>query len=450
MKNYPLAVQIWLIFASITLGVTLLLALLFPWALRSFFTKEIYAQIEASQDVFLAYATSSVDGWEDKGLLKRELERQNVRAVTHVIFRENGKVIGGKALPESLVKMLNEDIGEQLADVQQYVRPVEDESIYYVIRRETLAGKTIYLVSYVWNSYLNGLVSTLLWRLILIMAAVLLISWLPCLWLARYLTRPLVEMEQRVKRIADRDWSEPFVLERADEIGRLAGSIERMRERLVSQNEKQQSFLQQVSHELKTPVMVIRSYAQSILDGIFPKGDIPGSVRVIDEEAERLEERIRGLLYITKLEFLEQQSSRKLFRLDELVVEVWDRLKWKRTDVDWSCSAEAVTISGDPEQWKVAVENLLDNQMRYAQKKITLALGQKNGNAELRIGNDGPPIPEEKTEHLFNRFSKGEKGEFGLGLAIVKQIVQLHHARIQVENGAGEVFFVISIPLMKR
>ncbi|MEJ8545942.1 sensor histidine kinase [Brevibacillus borstelensis] len=450
MKNYPLAVQIWLIFASITMGVTLLLALLFPWALRGFFTKEVYSQIEASQEVFLAYATSAVDGWEDKGLLRRELERQNVRAVTHAIFRENGKVIGGKALPESFVNMVNKDIGEQLSDVRQYVRQVEDESIYYVIRREILAGKTVYLVSYVWDTYLNGLVSTLLWRLILIMGAVLLLSWLPCLWLARYLTRPLVEMEQRVKRIADRDWSEPFVLERADEIGRLAASIERMRERLVSQNEKQQSFLQQVSHELKTPVMVIRSYAQSILDGIFPKGDIPGSVRVIDDEAKRLEERIRGLLYITKLDFLEQQSHYQPFRLDELVEEVWDRLKWKRPDVDWSCSTEAVTLSGDPEQWKVVVENLLDNQMRYARGKITLVLEKQAGYAELRMGNDGPPIPETIKEQLFDRFSKGEKGEFGLGLAIVKRIVQLHQAQIQVESRAGEVAFVISVPVFEQ
>ncbi|MCG6197942.1 sensor histidine kinase, partial [Anoxybacillus sp. LAT_38] len=75
----------------------------------------------------------------------------------------------------------------------------------------------------------------------------------------------------------------------SDEIGRLARSIERMRERLVRQDEAQQAFLQDVSHELKTPVMVIRSYAQSILDGIYPRGDLQGSVQVIDSEAERLE-----------------------------------------------------------------------------------------------------------------------------------------------------------------
>lgn len=104
----------------------------------------------------------------------------------------------------------------------------------------------------------------------LVMLAVFILSWIPSLWLSRYLTRPLVEMETNIARLAEREWHRPFVLDRKDEIGKLARSFENMRIRLVKQDEAQQSFLQNISHELKTPVMVIRSYAQSILDGIYP------------------------------------------------------------------------------------------------------------------------------------------------------------------------------------
>ena len=95
--------------------------------------------------------------------------------------------------------------------------------------------------------------------------------------------------------------NEPIEVDREDEIGKLGKSIEQLRNQLIYQDEMQQSFLQNISHELKTPVMVIRSYSQAIRDGIYPKGDLDCSVKVIDEEAERLEKRIKNLLYITNL-----------------------------------------------------------------------------------------------------------------------------------------------------
>jgi two-component system, OmpR family, sensor histidine kinase CssS len=443
MKNYPLAVQIWLVFAGITLGVAILLALLFPWTLRSFFTREIFVTIETAQDTLLDYIRPPL---EENRLFRRELERKNIRTVNHVFFRENGRPIVGRMLPRSFVEVVGEDIRTQLPDVQRYIRSVDDDTIFYVIRREQASGRTVYLVSYVWESYLNDLVRTLVRRLFLILGIVLVASLLPCIWLARYLTRPLVQMEKRVKRIADRDWHEPFVTDRSDEIGRLARSIERMRERLVRQDEAQQAFLQDVSHELKTPVMVIRSYAQSILDGIYPRGDLQGSVQVIDSEAERLEKRIRGLLYMTKLDYLEtRRPEHRPFRLDELARDVWERLRWRRTDVRWEESLEPVTVTGDREQWGVLLENLLDNQTRYARERIFLSLRQEAGKAVLRIGNDGPPIPEE--EALFKQFVKGEKGEFGLGLAIVQRIARLHRAHLRAANTDDGVCFTVEIPL---
>ena len=94
------------------------------------------------------------------------------------------------------------------------------------------------------------------------MAIVFLLSWIPAIGLSKYLSSPLVNLEERVGKLANHEWEEPIELDRKDEIGRLGQSIEQLRNQLIFQDEMQQSFLQDISHELKTPVMVIRSYSR--------------------------------------------------------------------------------------------------------------------------------------------------------------------------------------------
>jgi two-component system sensor histidine kinase CssS len=264
------------------------------------------------------------------------------------------------------------------------------------------------------------------------------------------MTRPLVQMEARIAGIAERDWHEPFVLDRRDEIGRLASSFETMRQRLVRQDEAQQKFLQHVSHELKTPVMVIHSYTQSILDGIYPKGDLAGSVDVINEESQRLEKRIRDLLYLTKFNYLTGRPQLvSSFDLGGLVKERVERFRWRRSDLDWKLLLPQVKVNGDPEQWGVAVENVLDNQLRYASSLVDISLKAEGGKARLRLWNDGPEIDPDTMSRLFQQYQTGDGGEFGLGLSIVKQTASNHGARVWADNEEGGVAFYIEMEITK-
>ncbi|HFL3828638.1 TPA: sensor histidine kinase, partial [Clostridioides difficile] len=106
-----------------------------------------------------------------------------------------------------------------------------------------------------------------------------------------------------------------------------------------------------------------------------------------------------------------------------------------------------ININGDIEQWRVVLENLLDNQIRYANNEICISLILKNNKALLKIWNDGPSIESETMNSLFNKFNKGYKGEFGLGLVIVYRIVSLHDGKVWVENEEKGVSFYIEIPI---
>lgn len=449
MKNKPLSIQIWIVFAAITLLISIMLSVILPLTLRDFFTEELYATIESAQRLmFSTYDLPSLrDFLESEGLENTRQTLENIRTVNHFFIHDNNQVLISSSLSmEFIDEVINQaQIQENVS--QRYSGKVGKEKVFYVITKGRALNQDIFLVSYMWDSYRQDMVQTLFKRLALVMFIVSIFSWIPAILLSKYLSSPLVALERKVKKLANYEWNEPVEVDREDEIGKLGKSIEQLRNQLLYQEEMQQSFLQNISHDLKTPVMVIRSFAQAIRDGIYPKGDLDNSVKVIDDEAENLEKRIKNLLYITKLDYLNtNEISKQDFHLDKLIKNIAERLAWNRSDIDWQLNLPSTTINGDLEQWRIVIENILDNQIRYAKHAILISLNSKNDKILLRFWNDGPPIEPEVLGSLFTKFNKGKKGEFGLGLAIVQRIVNLHNAEVWAKNEEEGVSFYVEIP----
>ena len=441
MKNYPLSIQIWIVFVIITLVISILLSFILPLTLRDFFTNEIYRTIDSAQD--LIFNQFEVKDMDDNILGTDKL--QDIRTVRHLLIYGRNQVILSSPITIDFLTQVKQEIEVQRKASEHYTGKINDERVFYTITRGQAFGREAYLVSYMGDAYREDLVNTLFRRLLNTMLIVILLSWIPAILLSRYLTSPLVSLQQRVYRLANKVWHEPIELHRKDEIGKLGKSIEELRTELIRQDEAEQSFLQYISHELKTPVMVIRSYAQAINDGIYPRGDLITSISVIDDEAERLEKRIRNLLYLTKLDYLENHpESLETFSLDTLIQDVIDRLNWNRK-IDWNIELDEIHIKGDPEQWGIVLENLIDNQLRYAKSNIEVRLIECKGKIHLRIYNDGPPIDKHLLDNMFKEFNKGYKGEFGLGLAIVKRILDIHNSTINAKNEEVGVSFNIEI-----
>lgn len=495
MRHWPLSVKLWGIFTALTISSFALLAVLLPWLLKGFFTEQLYdILLDSQQAVRIEPAVATVAGpplatnavppvlsLDVMRIPDREMSEMRVRiaskptsqaetalsevartsilvqapegpAVKHMMIMNPGAASGSIAATatvnpaDPLVRLVEQDALVQQEPVQKYARFVGDKPVFYVIRKEQVEGSPGFMVSYASGNYRNDLVMTMFGRLAMLMVALIVLSWLPCLGLAKYLTRPLVQMERHVGRLAKRDWHEPLETGRKDEIGRLGSAIETMRQQLVRQDKAQQFFLQNISHELKTPVMVIRSYAQSIMDGVFPRKTLAGSVDVIMKESERLEKRIRDLLYLNKLNyFTSREKPHQPFDLKALLDDTVERLRCRRADIAWEVNApETVMLTGDREQWSVALENLADNQLRYAQSGIRLEVKSGAGGAPVvRLWNDGPPLDEETAQSLFEPFRTGGDGQFGLGLAIVRQIAANHGYAARAENEEGGVAFYL-------
>ena len=448
MKNYPLSVQIWIVFALITLSVSILLSFILPATLRDFFTKEIYATISSAQDLVFNQFDSDIYrnflGTEFFGEKDKTLE--NIRTVRHIIIYDDNSVAISYPISTDFLKQVKEEFLAQEDISKEYSGNLEGEKIFYIITKAKTLNQNAFLVSYMSDSYREDLVQALFKKLITVTTLVSLFSWIPALLLSQYLSKPLVDFEKKVGELVTRQWEEPIYINRKDEIGKLGESIEELRCELIRQDEAEQSFLQNISHELKTPVMVIRSFVQAMGDGIYPRGTLEASVEVIDEEAIILEKRINNLLYLTKLDFMSNHKMNKRdFYLDDLVDNVIDRISWSRTDIKWDINLDEMYIKGDPEQWRVVLENLFDNQLRYAKSIIKVSLTRKMDKDILHIWNDGDPIEEELLDNIFGKFSKGARGEIGLGLSIVNRILDMHESKITALNEEDGVSFYIEI-----
>ncbi len=144
---------------------------------------------------------------------------------------------------------------------------------------------------------------------------------------------------------------------------------------------------------------------------------------------------------------MKRRVHHETFDIVKVTEEVIERLKWARKELSWTVETEdALMMPGDPEQWSKLLENILENQIRYAETAIHIRISQNQRQIVMTVENDGPPIEDEMLSSLYEPFNKGKKGEFGIGLSIVKRILTLHKASISIENDQSGVIYRIIIP----
>ena len=227
-----------------------------------------------------------------------------------------------------------------------------------------------------------------------------------------------------------------IISKRRDELGDLVENIEEMRQQIILREQNRQDLLQGISHDLKTPVGIIQSYAEALEDGMCDPGT---AAKVTLKQANRLADKVNKLMSLTRLGYIETGHLRiEKVPMDELILELISAYGYRK-DIDFELDLKSVTFDGDAESWRIAVENILDNALRYAKTRIVLTL-RKNS---LSIYNDGEHIEEAYLGRIFRPYDKSLGGQFGLGLSIVHRTVELYGYGIRVENIAGGVRFTI-------
>ncbi|MDP4157417.1 MAG: HAMP domain-containing sensor histidine kinase [Bacillota bacterium] len=312
----------------------------------------------------------------------------------------------------------------------------------YLIEISKVTGQS-YLISY--QSMVNN---ESLPQIFLIGILVILLSLPLSKVIANNIAKPLKQLERYTKRIANKEWDHDLDLKNEDEIGRLAIAMKEMKESLKLADEEEKKFLQSISHDLKTPVMVIMSYAQAIIDGMY-EDSAEEPAAIIKNEAVRLEKKIKQVLYLNTLDYvLDNDKEKDDVYLNKLLPYLIANFQAVNGDISWDLNIESkqAVILGNPDRIRVSIENILENQLRYAKKLIQVSLKDSGSSWMIEIKNDGPLLSEKDLKQIFKSLYKGDKGNFGLGLSISQKIVNFYHGSIKVENQNGQVCFTICYP----
>ncbi len=254
------------------------------------------------------------------------------------------------------------------------------------------------------------------------------------LW-SREMTKRIKNLSNQVKKLGETGYQKQIEITGNDEISDLGNNVEQMRLEIEHNERTKQEMFQNLSHDFKTPISVIRSYAEAIEDEISDSSD----ASIIIEQAGKLEEKVRRLLEYNKLEYIDSTIPLEEVKLKNVIKEVLDDYRIILSKFKVIVKYDDTIFKGLRENWITVISNILDNATRYAKSKIIIRLK----NNKLSIYNDGPPIEQKYISALFKPYEKGTKGQFGLGMSIVQKTVNRFGYRLSVENISGGVVFTI-------
>jgi two-component system phosphate regulon sensor histidine kinase PhoR len=227
--------------------------------------------------------------------------------------------------------------------------------------------------------------------------------------------------------------------------------------RLKQLETARQEFVANVSHELRTPLSLIKGYVETLLDGARDNPEVATKfLQTIDRNAERLKLLIEDLLTISELESGRVKLNLQAVALAPVVAKVLGDFKTRAEarGVSLASQAPELAVRADVDRLEQVLGNLVDNAIKYGRAKGTLTVGGRaveGGQVEVFVQDDGPGIPPEALERVFERFYRVDKarsreqGGTGLGLAIVKHIIQSHGGRVWATSvlGHGATFFFV-------
>jgi signal transduction histidine kinase len=238
----------------------------------------------------------------------------------------------------------------------------------------------------------------------------------------------------------------------ADEIGRLARTMNAMLDRLQAASQQQRSFLADASHELQSPLAAFRAQLEVALahpDAV----DLRATASALHAESQRMERLVRDLLFLARSADGPAPARGSRIDLDDIVLDEAARLRaTTAVRIDTSRVSGAPLLGSADELTRLA-RNLLENAERHAASTVRAALTSEEGTVRLIVEDDGPGVAPDQRQRIFDRFTRvdgaraRDVGGTGLGLAIVKDVVDRHGGTVSVEDCEPGARFVVELPM---
>lgn len=414
---------------------------------------DIYIEEGGYESIYTAFAQGS----DLQKLI--DYTAQNSRSDIYV-FDDNGYLVGTTdneyvkgtdSLSETAVAaMLSTSEGYSFSTVEDFfastrmndyqVAYVEDRPFIVLMSIENYSSvvftKDIFIVA----------ITVALWMFLAAMVSLYVIS--------RRTTEPLSEIISAAKDYSKGRFDTKIEYDGQDEVAELAEAINDMAVSLKHIDEVRNSFLGNVSHDLRTPMTTISGFVDGILDGTIPPEKHEKYLNIISQEVKRLSRLVNTLLEVSRLE---SGADLKMndFNLSEtartVLISLESKISKKNIDIEFDTGEDDVYVNADPDSIHRVVFNLMDNAVKFTPEKGKIEIkisfisdGRKKRKAQFVIRNSGAGIPKEELPHVFDRFYKTDrsrgldKSGTGLGLYIAKTSINNHGEDIYVDSVVNE------------
>ena len=275
-----------------------------------------------------------------------------------------------------------------------------------------------------------------------------------------FVQRPLRKIMQAAREYAEGNLAYEIPIERNDEVGYLAASLNDMSDRLNEMEESQKKFIANVSHDFRSPLTSIKGYTEAIADGTIPRDQMEKYLRIIIFETERLTDLTEDLLTLSDFDLNGMSLTQTDFDINETIKTTAAAFEGscikKRVRIELLFADYSTLVHADRSRIQQVLYNLLDNAVKFSSddSSIVVETTLTGGKVRISVKDSGIGIPRESIGKIWDRFYKTDasrgldKKGTGLGLSIVKDIIQAHGETINVVSteGVGSEF-IFTLPL---
>jgi signal transduction histidine kinase len=282
-------------------------------------------------------------------------------------------------------------------------------------------------------------------RFIAVGLGALLLSVVIAIWLANLITRPLRRMAAVASAVDSGDLTHRIDYSGEDEVGVLADSFNNMMDRLEEGFRLQRDFVSDASHELRSPLTVLRGRIEQLTDHAGDRAAVSAEADELMKEVRRMERLTDDMLTLAKAERGGLLQPRRV-PIDDFVQDLRRDLPLlgsRHYSVESSIHGD---LQADPDRLAQVLRNLVANAVRHtgADGHIDISIGSENGSAQFAVSDDGTGIEPDQLGRIFDRFHRTDEGRSraeggsGLGLAIARAIVEAHGGAISAESPTGQ------------
>jgi signal transduction histidine kinase len=293
----------------------------------------------------------------------------------------------------------------------------------------------------------QALVQSIIWTFVGSILLAVLIGF----YIARRISKPLVDMKRVAERMSDGQLDARVAIGGNDELAELGNSLNALAEQLHTQEQLRITMTEDIAHELRTPLATLKSHMRAFEDGVWEP--TPQRIHSCYEEIERLAKMVAELEDLTHMESPAFQLKRADLSLDAIIRQGVDLVSAayleKKVELAFDCSS-TIRVFADRNRMIQILVNLLSNALKFTPEdgKVRIEALEERQSVRIAIRDTGSGIAREDLPYIFERFYRGDKsrnrrtGGSGLGLTIVKKLVIAHGGHVWAESGQGAAIYI--------